>query len=85
MEKDVFHFSSSHLPFRQRLHSHTSSCSLSFAVRVRLPVDADCVSLRALSRRESNVHNNHQTMSTDCFGNVLCHHVKHAEGSERIS
>lgn len=84
MEKDVFLFFSSRLPFRQRLPSHSSSSILSFAVRVRLPAGADCRSLRALSTRGSNVHDNHQIKGTDCFGNTFCHHVKHTEENGRM-
>lgn len=71
MEKDVFLFFSSHLPFRQRLPSHTSSSILSFAVWVQLPAGADCVSLHALSTRESNIPDRPRIKGTDCFGNTL--------------
>lgn len=81
MEKDVFLFFSSHLPFRQQLPSHTSSSILSFAVRVRLPAGADHVRLRAASARESNIHNNHQIKGNDCFSNALCYHVERCEGN----
>lgn len=84
MEKDVFLFFSSRLPFRQGLPTHTSRSILSFAVRERLPRGADCRSLHALSTGERDVHDNDQIEGSDCFGNALCHHVKHTEKNGRM-